>query len=76
MSFSPRLRLTRKNVVGAVKAEADRCAASVLPIIRGGPEGGRASSQGDCRCAEHLRHRDGSGRQWNAQSVANILDRA
>lgn len=31
---NPRLHQARKNAVGAVKAEADRYAANVLPIIR------------------------------------------
>jgi DNA invertase Pin-like site-specific DNA recombinase len=73
---NPTLHVARKNAVGAVKAEADRYAANVLPIIR---EAQKAGARTLREIAEALNARgiatarDG---QWYAQSVANILERA
>ncbi len=73
---NPRLHEARKNAVGAVKAEADRYAANVLPIIR---EAQKAGARTLGEIAEALNARGiatARGGQWYAQSVANILERA
>ena len=72
----PTLHEARKNAVGAVKAEADRYAANVLPIIR---EAQKAGARTLREIAEVLNARGiatARGGQWYAQSVANILERA
>jgi len=61
-----------KSAVDAVKSEADRYAANVLPIIR---EAQKALRE----IAEALNARGiatARGGQWYAQSVANVLTRA
>jgi len=61
---------------GNVKAEADRYAANVLPIIR---EAQKAGARTLREIAEALNARGiatARGGQWYAQSVANILERA
>jgi DNA invertase Pin-like site-specific DNA recombinase len=73
---NPRLHAARKNAVDAVKAEADRYAANVLPIIR---EAQRAGARTLREIADALNARGiatARGGQWYAQSVANILERA
>jgi DNA invertase Pin-like site-specific DNA recombinase len=73
---NPRLHEARKNAVGAVKTEADRYAANVLPIIR---EAQKAGARTLREIAEALNARGiatARGGQWYAQSVANILERA
>jgi len=64
--------MVRKSAVDAVKSEADRYAANVLPIIR---EAQKALRE----IAEALNARviaTARGGQWYAQSVANVLTRA
>ena len=58
---NPRLHEARKNAVGAVKAEADRCAANVLPIIR---EAQKAGARTLREIAEALK---APGIAWYAQ---------
>ena len=73
---NPRLHEARKNTVGAVKAEADRYAANVLPIIREAQTAGARTLR---EIAEALNARGiatARGGQSYAQSVANILERA
>jgi DNA invertase Pin-like site-specific DNA recombinase len=73
---NPRLHKARVNAVEAVKAEADRYAANVIPIIR---EAQRAGARTLREIAEALNARGiatARGGQWYAQSVANILERA
>jgi DNA invertase Pin-like site-specific DNA recombinase len=68
---NPRLHVARKNAMAVVKAEADRYAANVLPIIR------EATTLRDI--AEALNARGvatARGGQWHAKSVSNILERA
>ena len=69
---TPLLHMVRKSAVDAVKSEADRYAANVLPIIR---EAQKALRE----IAEALNARGiatARGGQWYAQSVANVLTRA
>ena len=64
--------MVRKSAVDAVKSEADRYAANVLPIIR---EAQKALRE----IAEALNARGiatARGGQWYAQSVATVLARA
>jgi Recombinase len=73
---NPSLHAARKSAVKAVKAEADRYAANVLPIIR---EAQKAGARTLREIAEVLNARGiatARGGQWYAQSVANILGRA
>ena len=73
---NPTLHVARKNAAGAVKAEADRYAANVLPIIR---EAQKAGARTLREIAEALNARGittARGGQWYAQSVANILRRS
>jgi DNA invertase Pin-like site-specific DNA recombinase len=73
---NPSLHTARKSAVKAVKAEADRYAANVLPIVR---EAQKAGARTLREIAEALNARGiatARGGQWYAQSVANILERA
>src|SRR6516165_3800630 len=69
---NPRLSEARRSAVGAVKSEANRYAANVLPIIR---EAQKAGARTLRDIAEALNGRGiatARGGQWYAQSVANI----
>jgi DNA invertase Pin-like site-specific DNA recombinase len=73
---NPKLHMARRNAIEAVKTEADRYAANVLPIIR---EAQRAGASTLRQLADALNARGiptARGGQWYAQSVANILERA
>jgi DNA invertase Pin-like site-specific DNA recombinase len=73
---NPRLHVARKGAVEAVKAEADRYAANVLPIIREARKAGASTLR---QIADVLNARGiptARGGRWYAQSVANILERA
>ncbi|WLA69379.1 recombinase family protein [Bradyrhizobium diazoefficiens] len=73
---NPKLHMARRGAVEAVKAEADRYAANVLPIIR---EAQRAGASTLRQLADALNARGiptARGGQWHAQSIANVLERA
>jgi DNA invertase Pin-like site-specific DNA recombinase len=73
---NPKLAVARKSAVEAVKAEADRYAANVLPIIREAQKAGASTLR---QVAEALNARGiptARGGRWYAQSIANILERA
>jgi DNA invertase Pin-like site-specific DNA recombinase len=73
---NPRLSVARKNAVEVVKAEADRYAANVLPIIREAQKAGATTLR---EIAEALNARGiatARGGQWYATSVSNVLNRA
>jgi DNA invertase Pin-like site-specific DNA recombinase len=73
---NPSLSEARRSAVGAIKSEAERCAANVLPIIR---EAQKAGARTLRDIAEALNARGvatARGGQWHAKSVANILARA
>src|SRR5258706_2391684 len=73
---NPRLHVARKNAMGVVKAEADRYAANILPIIREAQKAGATTLR---QIAEALNARGvatARGGRWHAKSVANILERA
>src|SRR3984893_6239781 len=69
---NPKLPEARKNALEAVKAEADRYAANVLPIIR---EAQKAGARTLRQIADSLNARGiptARGGLWYAQSIANI----
>jgi DNA invertase Pin-like site-specific DNA recombinase len=73
---SPKLHVARESAVASIKAEADRHAANVLPIIREAQKAGATSLR---QIAEALNARGvttARGGQWHATSVSNILERA
>jgi DNA invertase Pin-like site-specific DNA recombinase len=73
---NPRLHVARKRAVDAVKTEADRYAANVLPIIHEAQNAGARTLR---QIADVLNARGiatARGGQWYAQTVANILERA
>ena len=73
---NPKLAMARKSAVEAVKTEADRYAANVLPIIREAQKAGASTLR---QIADALNARGiptARGGQWYAQSIANILERA
>ena len=73
---SLRLHVARKNALDAVRSEADRHAANVLPIIR---EAQKAGARTLREIADALNARGiatARGGQWYAQTVANVLARA
>jgi DNA invertase Pin-like site-specific DNA recombinase len=73
---SPKLPMARRSAVAAIKAEADRHAANVLPIIR---EAQRAGAETLRDVADALNARGiatARGGKWYATSVKNLLDRS
>ena len=73
---SPKLHLARESATVAVKAQADRHAANVLPIIK---EAQKAGANTLRAVAEALNARGiatARGGVWHAMSVKNVLDRA
>jgi DNA invertase Pin-like site-specific DNA recombinase len=73
---SPKLPMARKSAVASIKAEANRHAANVLPIIREAQKAGATTLR---QIAEALNARGvatARGGQWHAMSVSNILERA
>ncbi len=73
---NPKLHVARRGAVEAVKAEADRYAANVLPLIRAAQKAGANTLR---QIADALNARGiptARGGQWYAQSIANILERA
>jgi len=72
---NPRLAEARENAADAVRAEADRHAANVLPIIREAQKAGATTLR---EIAEALNARGVStarGGQWHATSVKNMMAR-
>jgi DNA invertase Pin-like site-specific DNA recombinase len=72
---SPKLHLGRESAVAAVKAEADRHAANIVPVIK---EAQRAGANSLRAIAEALNARGiatARGGAWHAMSVKNLLDR-
>lgn len=73
---SPKLHVARESASVAVKAEADRHAANVLPIIK---EAQRAGARTLRAVAEALNARGvptARGGEWHPMSVKNLLDRS
>jgi DNA invertase Pin-like site-specific DNA recombinase len=73
---SPKLHLARDSASVAVKAEADRHAANVLPIVK---EAQKAGARTLRAVAEALNARGvptARGGEWHPMSVKNLLDRS
>ena len=60
----------------AVIADADRLAANVLPIIRDAQKAGETSLREIAAALNARGVATARGRQWHANSVSNILERA
>jgi DNA invertase Pin-like site-specific DNA recombinase len=73
---NPRLHVARKSAVDTVKAEANRYAANVLPIIREVQKAGARTLRQIAAALNARGIATARGGQWYAQSVANILERA
>jgi hypothetical protein len=73
---NPRLTEARKNAVEAVKTEADRYAANVLPIIREAQKAGATTLREIAAALNARGVATARGGQWHAKSIANILERA
>ena len=73
---NPRLHTARKTALDAVKAEADRYAANVLPIIREAQKAGARTLREIAAALNARGIATARGGQWYAQSVENILERA
>lgn len=73
---NPSLHTARKSAVKAVKVEADRYAANVLPIIREAQKAGARTLREIAVALNARGIATARGGQWYAQSVANILERA
>jgi DNA invertase Pin-like site-specific DNA recombinase len=72
----PKLKVARKNAAASIKANADRQAANVLPIIREIQKAG-ASTLRDLADALNARGiPTARGGKWYAASVRNVLSRA
>jgi len=73
---NPKLPEARKSAAEAVRVEADRYAANILPLIREAQKAGASTLR---QIAEALNARGiptARGGEWYAQSIANILERA
>jgi DNA invertase Pin-like site-specific DNA recombinase len=73
---NPKLHAARKNAIAVVKAEADRYAANVLPIIREAQKAGATTLRDIAEALNARGVATARGGQWHAKSVSNILERA
>jgi len=73
---SPKLHVARSGAVSAVKAEADRYAANVLPVIREAQKAGATTLRDSAKALNARGVATARGGQWHAKSVSNILERA
>ena len=73
---SPRLHVARSGAVSAVKAEADRYAANVLPVIREAQKAGATTLRDSAKALNARGVATARGGQWHAKSISNILERA
>ena len=72
----PLLHAARKTAVDAVKTEADRHEANVLPIIREAQKAGARTLREIVDVLNARGIATARGGQWYARSVANVLARA
>jgi DNA invertase Pin-like site-specific DNA recombinase len=72
---SPKLHQARESAVAAVKAEADRHAANILPIIREAQRAGANSLRAIAAALNARGIATARGGVWHAMSVKNLLDR-
>ena len=73
---SPKLHLARKNAVVAVKAQADRHAANILPVIREAQKAGANTLRAVADALNARGIATARGGAWHPMSVKNMLDRA
>ncbi|MEY9459768.1 DNA invertase Pin-like site-specific DNA recombinase [Bradyrhizobium ottawaense] len=73
---NPKLHVARKGAVEAVKAEAERYAANVLPIIKEAQKAGATSLREIAAALNARGVATARGGQWHAKSVSNVLERA
>jgi len=73
---NPRLHVARKSAMDAMKTEAERYAANVLPIIHEAQKAGARTLREIADALNARRIATARGGQWYAQSVANVLARA
>jgi len=73
---SPRLEQARKRAVASVKADADRFARNVAPIIREIKSSGVDSHRGIARALNARGVATARGGKWEATQVGAILRRA
>jgi DNA invertase Pin-like site-specific DNA recombinase len=73
---SPKLHVARKSAVASIKAEADRHAANVLPIIREAQKAGATTLRQIAIALNARGVTTARGGQWYATSVSNVLNRA
>ncbi len=73
---NPRLHVARKNAIAVVKAEADRYAANILPIIQEAQKAGATTLRDIAEALNARGVATARGGQWHAKSISNILERA
>lgn len=73
---NPKLHVARRSAVEAVKAEAEKYAANVLPIIREAQKAGATSLRAIADALNARGIATPRGGQWHATSVKNLLERA
>ncbi|WP_441256756.1 recombinase family protein [Bradyrhizobium sp. 482_C4_N1_1] len=73
---NPKLHAARRSAVEAVKAEANKYAANVLPIIREAQKAGATSLRAIADALNARGIATPRGGQWHATSVKNLLERA
>ena len=71
---NPKLHVARRSAVEAVKPRRISSRRTCFPSSERHRRRAR-HAEGHCGCAECPRYRDGSGGQWHAKSVSNILGR-
>jgi len=67
--------VARSGAVSAVKAEADRYAANVLPVIREAQKAGATTLRDSAKALNARGVATARGGQWHAKSISNILER-
>jgi DNA invertase Pin-like site-specific DNA recombinase len=72
---SPNLHRARESAVEAIRAEADKHAANILPLIRGAQKAGATTLRAIAEALNARGVATARGGQWHATSVKNMLDR-
>jgi DNA invertase Pin-like site-specific DNA recombinase len=73
---SPKLHLARESAVAALKADANRHAANILPVIREAQRAGANTLRAVAAALNARGIATARGGSWHAMSVKNMLDRA
>jgi DNA invertase Pin-like site-specific DNA recombinase len=72
---SPKLHLAREGAVAAVKAEADRHAANILPVIKEAQKAGASTLRAIAAALNARGIPTARGGDWHPMSVKNMIDR-